>query len=48
MADESWVGRRQEDLESKLEYIITFPEGIWNFTSRKKRTSEHYSDEKKL
>ena len=39
-------GQRHEDVERKWEYyhIIIFPEMTWNFTSWKKRTSEHHSD----
>ena len=44
--DESQLGQRLEDVEWKQEYyyIIIFPDRTWNFTSRKKRTSEHHSD----
>ena len=43
-ADEPQVGQRPEDVERKLEYygFIIFPER--NFTSKKKRKSEHHGD----
>ena len=43
--DEPQVGQWHEDVERKREYyhIIIFPETNWNFTSKKKRSSENHS-----
>ena len=40
------VGKQHEDTERKLEYfdIMIFPEDTWNFTLKKKRTSENHGD----
>ena len=37
-------GQLHEDVERKREFyhIIIFPDRTWNFTSRKKRTSENH------
>ena len=45
-ADESQVDQRHEEVERKREYyyIIILPEKNRNFTSRKKRTSDHRGD----
>ena len=45
-ADEPQVELQHEDVEMKREYyhIITFPENISTFISRKKRTSEHLNE----
>jgi hypothetical protein len=45
-ADEPQVDQRHREGKRKCEnyHIIIFPERFWNFTSRKKRTSENNSD----